>query len=135
MKAVGSQFLVTNSLAPFSCIFSGYLHAHISYLDEACQSCLLLLTVDRDMFFTLAECKTKIQEVHAAPCLCITSKVGSPISKVKMKLKSDGILAGRQTQGSTWVKNEVRHGHFKSCRNLTWPVIKMYKVTSWSYKK
>ncbi len=24
------------------------------------------------------------------------------------------------TQGSTWVKNEVRHGHFKSCRNPTW---------------
>ncbi len=24
----------------------------------------------------------------------------------------------------TWVKNEVRHGHFKSCRSLTWAFIK-----------
>ncbi|WAR25300.1 MON1A-like protein [Mya arenaria] len=41
---------------------SGFLQAHISYLDEACQTCLLLLTVDRDSFFTLSGCKTKITE-------------------------------------------------------------------------
>ncbi|ELT95737.1 hypothetical protein CAPTEDRAFT_164017 [Capitella teleta] len=40
----------------------GYLHAHISYMDEECRSCLLLLTVDRDVFFTLSECKEKIRE-------------------------------------------------------------------------
>ncbi len=30
------------------------------------------------------------------------------------------------TEGSdvTWVKNEVRHGHFKSCRSPTWAFIK-----------
>ncbi len=38
-------------------------------------------------------------------------------------------------EGSTWVKNEVRHGHFKSCRNPTWPFIKTNcKVTSRSTK-
>lgn len=39
-----------------------YLHAHISYLDESCQICLVLLSVDKDMFYTLSECKNKIQE-------------------------------------------------------------------------
>ena len=28
-----------------------------------------------------------------------------------------------QLEGSTWPKNEVRRGHFKSCRNPTWPFI------------
>ncbi|XP_013380579.1 vacuolar fusion protein MON1 homolog A [Lingula anatina] len=39
---------------------SGFLHAYVSYLDPGCQTCLLLLTVDRDMFFTLSECRQKI---------------------------------------------------------------------------
>lgn len=43
--------------------FSGYLHAYISYLDESCDACLLLLTVDKDLFFTLSDCKRKIMEV------------------------------------------------------------------------
>ncbi|XP_048739564.1 vacuolar fusion protein MON1 homolog A-like isoform X2 [Ostrea edulis] len=41
---------------------SGYLQAHISYLDEGCQTCLLLLSVDRESFFTLSDCKGKIME-------------------------------------------------------------------------
>lgn len=42
---------------------SGYLHAHISYLDDTCNACLLLLSTDRDAFFPLSECKLKILEV------------------------------------------------------------------------
>ncbi|CAG0894366.1 unnamed protein product, partial [Cyprideis torosa] len=42
---------------------SGFLHAHISYLAEDCQACLVLLTVDRDLFFSLSEAKLKIVEV------------------------------------------------------------------------
>ncbi|XP_017117151.1 vacuolar fusion protein MON1 homolog A [Drosophila elegans] len=41
---------------------NGYLHAHVSYLANDCQACLLLLSVDRDAFFTLAEAKAKITE-------------------------------------------------------------------------
>ncbi|XP_045167306.2 vacuolar fusion protein MON1 homolog A-like [Mercenaria mercenaria] len=41
---------------------SGFLQAHISYLDEECQTCLLLLSVDRDSFFTLSACKTRVTE-------------------------------------------------------------------------
>ncbi|XP_022084897.1 protein SAND-like isoform X2 [Acanthaster planci] len=37
----------------------GFLHAHISYLDNS-KACLLLLTVDKMMFFELAKCKDKI---------------------------------------------------------------------------
>ncbi|CAB0031964.1 unnamed protein product [Trichogramma brassicae] len=41
---------------------NGFMHAHVSYLAEDCQACLLLLTVDRDVFFTLSEAKQKIVE-------------------------------------------------------------------------
>ncbi|XP_067684520.1 vacuolar fusion protein MON1 homolog A-like [Haliotis asinina] len=41
---------------------SGFLQAHVSYLDDNSQTCMLLLSVDRDSFFTLSECKNKIKE-------------------------------------------------------------------------
>ncbi|KAI8764181.1 vacuolar fusion protein MON1 A [Biomphalaria glabrata] len=41
---------------------AGFLQAHVSYLDEECQTCLLLLSVDIEAFYTLSECKAKIQE-------------------------------------------------------------------------
>lgn len=41
---------------------NGYMHGHVSYLAEDCQACLLLLTVDRDVFFVLSEAKQKIVE-------------------------------------------------------------------------
>lgn len=40
---------------------NGFMHGHVSYLSEDCQACLLLLTVDRDVFFTLSEAK-KVRE-------------------------------------------------------------------------
>ncbi|XP_076448085.1 protein SAND-like isoform X2 [Babylonia areolata] len=40
---------------------SGFLQAHVSYLDNDCEVCLLLLSVDRDSFFTLSEAKDKIK--------------------------------------------------------------------------
>ncbi|XP_029637211.1 protein SAND [Octopus sinensis] len=49
---------------------SGFLQAHVSYLDESCQTCLFLLTVDRDSFFTLSDCKSKIkQKLQKSNCL------------------------------------------------------------------
>ncbi|OWF35302.1 vacuolar fusion protein MON1 homolog A-like [Mizuhopecten yessoensis] len=41
---------------------SGFLQAHISYLDDRCETCLLLLSVDRESFFILSECRNKIKE-------------------------------------------------------------------------
>lgn len=42
----------------------GFLHAHVSYLADDCQACLLLLSVEKDVFFTLSEAKQKITEVN-----------------------------------------------------------------------
>ncbi|ODM96727.1 Vacuolar fusion protein MON1 A [Orchesella cincta] len=39
---------------------SGFMYAHVSYLAEDCQACLILLTTDRNSFFTLSEAKQKI---------------------------------------------------------------------------
>ncbi|CAL4200053.1 unnamed protein product, partial [Meganyctiphanes norvegica] len=39
---------------------NGYLYGHVSYLSDDCEACLLLLTVDREQFFTLSEAKQKI---------------------------------------------------------------------------
>lgn len=51
--------------------FSGYMQAHVSYLTEECQTCLLLLTIDRELFFTLSEAKQKIVEVF---CIVLYSQ-------------------------------------------------------------
>ncbi|XP_050432408.1 protein SAND isoform X2 [Adelges cooleyi] len=41
---------------------SGFMHAHISYLAEDCQACLVLLTIDHNLFFLLSDAKRKITE-------------------------------------------------------------------------
>nr|CAG4640753.1 EOG090X03TW [Eulimnadia texana] len=41
---------------------SGFLYAHVSYLSDDCQSCLVFLTTNRDSFFALSEAKQKIVE-------------------------------------------------------------------------
>ncbi|XP_067932377.1 protein SAND-like [Watersipora subatra] len=41
---------------------SGFLYSYVSYLDEKCNTCLLLLTVDSEQFSILSECKDKIVE-------------------------------------------------------------------------
>lgn len=49
---------------------SGFLYGHVSYLSEDCQACLLLLTVERDVFFALSEAKQRIVEkLRRANCL------------------------------------------------------------------
>ncbi len=65
--------------------FRGYLHAHISYLDEACECCLLLLTVDRDVFFTLSECKQKIQQVSVSPTGCVYARLRAAQKDLRCK--------------------------------------------------
>ena len=41
---------------------SGFLHAHVSYLTDNSPACLLLVTTDRNAFFSLSEAKAKIVE-------------------------------------------------------------------------
>ncbi|PNF25223.1 Vacuolar fusion protein MON1-like protein A [Cryptotermes secundus] len=59
---------------------SGFLYGHVSYLSDDCQACLLLLTVDRDVFFTLSEAKQKIVEkLRRSNCLeAINESVNRP---------------------------------------------------------
>lgn len=51
-------------------ISSGFLHTYVSYLDEPCTACLLLLSVDSEQFSVLSECKKKIVEVSTVR-LCV----------------------------------------------------------------
>lgn len=41
---------------------SGFLHAHVSYLSDEVPLCLVLITVDRNLFFQLSEARNKIIE-------------------------------------------------------------------------
>jgi len=43
--------------------FRGCLHAHISYLDDACDVCLVLMTVNPEHFEILSDFKQRIGEV------------------------------------------------------------------------
>ncbi|XP_060621725.2 vacuolar fusion protein MON1 homolog A isoform X2 [Anolis sagrei] len=41
---------------------SGFFHAHISYLEQNTDLCLVLISTDREDFFTVSDCKRKFQE-------------------------------------------------------------------------
>uniref|UniRef100_A0A1B0DG70 Vacuolar fusion protein MON1 homolog n=1 Tax=Phlebotomus papatasi TaxID=29031 RepID=A0A1B0DG70_PHLPP len=59
---------------------NGYLHAHVSYLADDCEACLLLLSVERDVFFTLSEAKKRITDkLRRSNCLeAINEAMASP---------------------------------------------------------
>ncbi|XP_075691076.1 vacuolar fusion protein MON1 homolog B-like isoform X1 [Rhinoderma darwinii] len=44
----------------------GYFYAYISYLDPNCTVCLVLLSTDKESFYAVSDCKTKIQEAMEA---------------------------------------------------------------------
>lgn len=51
---------------------NGYMHAHVSYLTDDCEACLLLMSVERDhsVFSVLSEAKRKITEkLQKSNCL------------------------------------------------------------------
>ena len=43
--------------------YRGFLHAHVSYLSDNSPACLMLLSNDREKFFTLQECRQRIVSV------------------------------------------------------------------------
>lgn len=68
---------------------NGFLHAHVSYLSDDCQACLLLLSVDRDVFFTLSDAKKKITEkLRRSHCL---ETINDQINSKGINLTSAGI--------------------------------------------
>lgn len=46
-------------------VFRGCFHAHISYLDDSCDVCLVLLTVNPEHFQILSDFKQVINEVRS----------------------------------------------------------------------
>ena len=62
----------------------------------------------------------EIYRTNVPSCEFETTTKGPSKSKFKSVSFSDYHM-----QGSTWVKNEVRHGLFKSCRSPTWAFIKI----------
>ncbi|XP_028574461.2 vacuolar fusion protein MON1 homolog A [Podarcis muralis] len=84
---------------------SGFFHAHISYLEQDTDLCLLLISTDREDFFTASDCKRRFQErlkkrgVHHAlvEALCTpfytVSQVGIPdLRHFIYKSKSSGLF-------------------------------------------
>ena len=66
ITAIPASFILqyfTYLIKDVSLCFSGYLYGHVSYLADDCEACLLLLSVDREQFFTLSEAKQKIVDV------------------------------------------------------------------------
>lgn len=81
---------------------SGFLHCHVSYLTEDCNACLLLFTVDRDLFFELSDAKKKITEKLKRNNLLTT--INDAVRKI------DGITASLYMA-------PVRHFIYKDCRS------------------
>jgi len=57
-------------------LYRGFLHAHVSYLSDNSPACLMLLSNDREKFFTLQECRQRIVSVSSklfvsTRCYCI----------------------------------------------------------------
>ena len=59
------------------CLYRGFLHAHVSYLSESSPACMMLLSNDREKFFTLQECRQKIvtvsHPIHQYACIVMYS--------------------------------------------------------------
>lgn len=71
---------------------NGYLHAHISYLSDDCQACLLLLSVGRDVFFKLSDAKKLITDkLRRTHCLEAISEEMNKSSNAKFNPHTIGI--------------------------------------------
>ncbi|KAM7354072.1 vacuolar fusion protein MON1 homolog [Cochliomyia hominivorax] len=70
----------------------GYLHAHVSYLDDESPACLLLLTVDRNDFFTLSNAKKLITEkMKRSQCLEAINESVQHLTHPKYQLNAQNI--------------------------------------------
>ena len=81
-------------------IFSGFMHAHVSYLVEGSPVCLFMLTVERDIFFALSEARLKIVKA--------LEKAGS------IKKMEDLLQDQERLKSSTIGIPEIRHYSYKS---------------------
>eukprot|EP00039_Didymoeca_costata_P020327 m.340869 g.340869 ORF g.340869 m.340869 type:complete len:515 (-) comp19609_c0_seq1:132-1676(-) len=57
---------------------TGFLHAHVSYVDEDCTTCLLLITNEKDSFYQLKDCRHKIVQILSSNgCLTEIAKAAA----------------------------------------------------------
>jgi len=57
---------------------TGFLHAHVSFVDEECTTCLLLITNEKNSFYELKQCRTKIvQALSSNGCLTDIAKASA----------------------------------------------------------
>uniref|UniRef100_A0ABD2VSC8 Vacuolar fusion protein MON1 homolog n=1 Tax=Trichogramma kaykai TaxID=54128 RepID=A0ABD2VSC8_9HYME len=74
---------------------NGFMHAHVSYVAEDCQACLLLLIVDRDVFFTLSEAKQvkfvceAFQQIKPGLTLDLLALFGTLHQETRLKIYTD----------------------------------------------
>ena len=80
--------------------FSGFMHAHVSYLIEGSPVCLFMLTVERDIFFALSEARRKI--------VLALEKAGS------IKKMEDLLQDSERLKSSVIGIPEIRHYMYKS---------------------
>ncbi|XP_070594960.1 vacuolar fusion protein MON1 homolog A [Erythrolamprus reginae] len=91
---------------------NGFFHAHISYLEPNVDLCLVLISTDREDFFTVSHCKQKFQErlkkrgVHYALLEAVrtpfysVSQVGIPdLRHFIYKSKSSGLFTSPEIEG------------------------------------
>ncbi|XP_062510405.1 protein SAND-like isoform X2 [Corticium candelabrum] len=68
---------------------TGYLHAHVSYLEDDCPACLLLLSTEKDKFFTLSDCKKNIVErMKSSGCM---QAINDSLARESYRIEQIGI--------------------------------------------
>lgn len=81
---------------------NGFLHGHVSYLADDCEACLLLLSADKESFFTLSSAKTNIVEkLRKSHCI---EAINEGMKNRGINLKSIGVP-------------EIRHFLYKNKKN------------------
>lgn len=99
----------------------GFLHAHVSYLSDDCQACLLLLSVEKDVFFTLSEAKQKITEVKFKNSIkfCCSLKIFFVLQKLRRSnaLKAINDAMTKSINLRAIGIPEIRHFLYKSKSN------------------
>lgn len=65
-----SVYILPAKIIDSTFISAGFLYAHVSFIDDACRACLLLLSTNKDAFFELSDCRTRIIQVCALVRAC-----------------------------------------------------------------
>lgn len=80
----------------------GFLHAHVSYLADDCEACLLLLSAESESFFELSEAKQKITDkLRRSNCM---EAINEGMKNRGINLKTVGVP-------------EIRHFLYKNKKN------------------